>query len=61
VIDIMRLPAKPLLIVGGYGYRNAGDEAILAGLLEVTGRDGVTVVSRSPAETAASHGAATAA
>jgi polysaccharide pyruvyl transferase WcaK-like protein len=56
VIDIMRLPAKPLLIVGGYGYRNAGDEAILAGLLEVTGRDGVTVVSRSPAETAASHG-----
>jgi polysaccharide pyruvyl transferase WcaK-like protein len=56
VIDIVRLPAKPTLIVGGYGYRNAGDEAILAGLLELTGRDGVTVVSRSPAETSATHG-----
>jgi polysaccharide pyruvyl transferase WcaK-like protein len=51
-----RLPAKPTLIVGGYGYRNAGDEAILAGLLQLTGRDGVTVVSRAPAETAATHG-----
>jgi polysaccharide pyruvyl transferase WcaK-like protein len=49
------LPAKPMLVVGGYGYRNAGDEAILAGLLKLTGRDGVTVVSRSPAETAAIH------
>lgn len=50
------LPRKPLLIVGGYGYRNAGDEAILAGLLCLTGRDGVTVVSRTPAETEAVHG-----
>jgi polysaccharide pyruvyl transferase WcaK-like protein len=49
------IPAKPLLVVGGYGYRNAGDEAILAGLLRLTGRDGVTVVSRLPAETAAIH------
>jgi polysaccharide pyruvyl transferase WcaK-like protein len=49
------LPARPLLIVGGYGYRNAGDEAILDGLLRLTGRDGVTVVSRAPAETAAIH------
>ena len=49
------LPAKPMLVVGGYGYRNAGDEAILAGLLRVTGRDGVTVVSRMPAETRAVH------
>ena len=56
MIDIVRLPAKPTLIVGGYGYRNAGDEAILAGLLELTGRDDVTVVSRAPAETAAIHG-----
>jgi polysaccharide pyruvyl transferase WcaK-like protein len=56
VIDIVRVPAKPTLVVGGYGYRNAGDEAILAGLLELTGRDGVTVVSRAPAETAAIHG-----
>jgi len=49
------LPPKPMLVVGGYGYRNAGDEAILAGLLELTGRDGVTVVSRAPAETSAIH------
>ena len=49
-------PAKPTLIVGGYGYRNAGDEAILGGLLQVLGRDHVTVVSRAPAETAATHG-----
>jgi polysaccharide pyruvyl transferase WcaK-like protein len=52
----LALPPKPTLVVGGYGYRNAGDEAILAGLLEVIGRDGATVVSRSPAETAAIHG-----
>jgi polysaccharide pyruvyl transferase WcaK-like protein len=50
------LPAKPMLVVGGYGYRNAGDEAILAGLLRLTGHDGVTVVSRAPAETSAIHG-----
>jgi polysaccharide pyruvyl transferase WcaK-like protein len=56
MIDIVRLPAKPTLVVGGYGYRNAGDEAILSGLLELAGRDGVTVVSRAPAETAAIHG-----
>jgi len=55
--EIQRLlPRKPLLIVGGYGYRNAGDEAILDGLLRLTGRDGVTVVSRAPAETQAIHG-----
>ncbi len=50
-----RLPVKPTLVVGGYGYRNAGDEAMLDGLLELLGRDGVTVVSRLPAETAAVH------
>jgi polysaccharide pyruvyl transferase WcaK-like protein len=44
------------LVVGGYGYRNAGDEAILAGLLQLIGHDGVTVVSRMPAETATRHG-----
>ncbi len=49
------LPARPLLVVGGYGYRNAGDEAILAGFLRLVGRDGVTVVSRLPAETEALH------
>lgn len=50
------LPPMPTLIVGGYGYRNAGDEAILAGLLTLTGREGVTVVSRNPADTARVHG-----
>jgi len=50
---------KPTLVVGGYGFRNAGDEAILAGLLQLLGRDGVTVVSRTPAETAARHGVKT--
>ncbi len=51
----MNLP-EPILVVGGYGYRNVGDEAILAGLLEQVGRDrSVSVVSRMPAETAAMH------
>jgi polysaccharide pyruvyl transferase WcaK-like protein len=49
-------PARPALVVGGYGYRNAGDEAILAGLIQLLGRDSLTVVSRMPAETAAQHG-----
>ena len=40
--------------MGGYGYRNVGDEAILAGLLRQIGPDRrVSVVSRMPAETAA--------
>lgn len=56
---VAELPRKPLLVVGGYGYRNLGDEAMLAGLLEVIGRDGVTVVSRSPEETARQHHVAT--
>ncbi|MEP7040168.1 MAG: polysaccharide pyruvyl transferase family protein [Chloroflexota bacterium] len=48
---------EPILVVGGYGYRNVGDEAILAGLLGQIGRDrSVSVVSRMPAETAAIHG-----
>ena len=51
-----KLP-EPILVVGGYGYRNVGDEAILAGLLEKIGRErSVSVVSRMPAETAALHG-----
>ncbi len=47
---------EPILLVGGYGYRNVGDEAILAGLLTTLGGRRVTVVSRSPAETTALHG-----
>jgi len=48
---------EPILVLGACGYRNVGDEAILAGLLRQIGRDrSVTVVSRMPAETAALHG-----
>ncbi|MGH2467949.1 MAG: polysaccharide pyruvyl transferase family protein [Candidatus Limnocylindrales bacterium] len=47
---------RPLLVVGAYGYRNVGDEAILAGLLRALGPGtGLSVVSRAPAETAALH------
>lgn len=46
----------PALIVGGYGYRNVGDEAMLGGLLQQLDRSQVTVLSRMPAETAAIHG-----
>jgi polysaccharide pyruvyl transferase WcaK-like protein len=52
---LLELP-EPILIVGGYGYRNVGDEAILAGLLERLAHRRVTVVSRSPAETSPMHG-----
>jgi polysaccharide pyruvyl transferase WcaK-like protein len=43
-------------VVGGYGYRNVGDEAILAGLVSALAGHRMTVVSRMPAETAARHG-----
>jgi polysaccharide pyruvyl transferase WcaK-like protein len=49
---------EPILIVGGYGYRNVGDEAILAGLLRRLHGRRVTVVSRAPADTTALHGVA---
>lgn len=45
----------PILVVGGYGYRNVGDEAILAGLLAQLDRPDVTVVSRDPRGTASLH------
>lgn len=45
----------PILILGGQGYDNAGDEAMLAGLIQVLGRDRVSVVSRRPAQTGALH------
>jgi polysaccharide pyruvyl transferase WcaK-like protein len=49
--------AEPILLLGAHGYRNVGDEAILAGLLRQIGPDRrVSVVSRMPAETAALHG-----
>lgn len=46
----------PILVVGAYGYRNVGDEAILAGLLSRLAGHAVSVISRSPIETAALHG-----
>ena len=51
----LQLP-DPILVIGGYGYRNVGDEAILASLLRTLAGRRVTVVSRLPAETAATHG-----
>lgn len=50
-------PNDRALILGGYGLRNVGDEAILAGLLARL-PDGlrVRVVSRAPEETVAVHG-----
>ena len=54
------LPASlppPILVLGACGYRNVGDEAILAGLLQQIGTHRrVSVLSRMPAETAALHG-----
>lgn len=47
---------EPILVVGGYGYRNVGDEAILASLLRTLRGRRVSVVSRLPAETSAAHG-----
>jgi polysaccharide pyruvyl transferase WcaK-like protein len=48
---------EPILVLGAYGYRNVGDEAILAGLLDAIGpKRRVSVISRSPAETTALHG-----
>ncbi|MCV0402615.1 MAG: polysaccharide pyruvyl transferase family protein [Chloroflexi bacterium] len=46
---------RPVLVVGGYGYGNVGDEAILAGLLTRLGTDGVAVVSRDPNQTRRMH------
>ena len=49
----------PVLVVGGYGYRNVGDEAMLAGLLRILDGRRVTVLSRAPIETSAMHGVRT--
>ena len=54
-LPLQHLP-DPVLIVGGYGYRNAGDEAILASILRSLEGRRVTVLSRTPAETTAMHG-----
>lgn len=57
--DALAALPEPILVLGAYGYRNVGDEAILAGLLAALGPDRrVTVVSRLPNETSAMHGVA---
>ncbi len=48
----------PILVVGGYGYGNVGDEAMLAGLIAKLDGHRLTVVSRDPAATTALHGVA---
>jgi polysaccharide pyruvyl transferase WcaK-like protein len=45
----------PILVLGGYGYGNVGDEAMLTGLLPALGSRSVTVVSRRPGVTTAAH------
>jgi polysaccharide pyruvyl transferase WcaK-like protein len=57
-VTIEQLP-DPVLIVGAYGYRNLGDEAILSGLLTRLGPRPVTAVSRDPDGTSRLHGVAT--
>jgi polysaccharide pyruvyl transferase WcaK-like protein len=47
-----------VLVVGGYGYGNVGDEAMLAGLLTRLAGSKVTVVSRNPELTTRLHGVA---
>lgn len=47
---------EPILVLGGYGYGNVGDEAMLGGLLKLLAGRRVTVVSRRPAETTTMHG-----
>ena len=54
-VMLNRLPG-PVLIVGAYGYRNLGDEAILAGLIAKLGPVPATVVSRDPLDTTRMHG-----
>ena len=49
-------PGSRVLILGGYGVRNVGDEAILAGMLrELPSRVRPTVISRNPNETSVMH------
>jgi polysaccharide pyruvyl transferase WcaK-like protein len=47
---------EPILVVGGYGYGNVGDEAMLGGLLRLLAGKRVTVVSRRPATTTSMYG-----
>ena len=48
--------SRRILVVGGYGYGNVGDEAMLAGLLARLDQGAVTAVSRDPRRTSELHG-----
>jgi len=48
-------PGDRVLVLGGYGVRNVGDEAILSGLLNELPECRLRVVSRAPGETSEMH------
>lgn len=45
------VPPRPVQLIGGWGYNNLGDEAILAGYIEHYGKERVRVASVDPART----------
>ncbi|MCA1813848.1 MAG: polysaccharide pyruvyl transferase family protein [Halobacteriales archaeon] len=54
--DEASLEGERVLLIGGYGVGNLGDEAILAGLIQQHDLWDATVVSLAPEETTALHG-----
>lgn len=48
-------PTDRVLVLGGYGLRNVGDEAILSGLLNELPDCRLQVISRAPEETVGMH------
>jgi len=48
-------PGERVLVLGGYGVRNVGDEAILSGLMNELPDCRLRVVSRAPRETSDMH------
>jgi len=55
-LDALQIrPTDRVLILGGYGVRNVGDEAILSGLLNELPDCRLRVISRAPEETCGMH------
>jgi polysaccharide pyruvyl transferase CsaB len=54
--DAESLEGRSVLLIGGYGVGNVGDEAILAGLVQLHDLWDATVVSYDPAATSRLHG-----
>jgi len=55
-LDALRIrPGDRVLVLGGYGVRNVGDEAILSGLLNELPDCRLRVVSRAPRDTSDMH------